>query len=66
MSEHDWQLGIGQVSVDDIQVGAAHAAGGDSHTKLSLYWFRIGAVDHDERRSDSLEHQCTHENYPKE
>ena len=43
---HDRQLGIGQLAVDDMQVGAAYAAGLDPNPNLPRSGRRIGPLLH--------------------
>ena len=54
------QLGLGELSVHDVQVGAAHAAGRDCHEDLALGRLRIGQVGLAQRRARRVENHRTH------
>src|SRR5205823_12294037 len=41
VTRHEWELGIWQFAIDDMQVGAAHAARRDANSHLSISRPRI-------------------------
>ena len=53
---HDRRPHVGQLAVDDVQVGAADAAGFDPDQQLRRPWFRVGALLHNQRLADPSEH----------
>ena len=54
------QLGLSQLSVHDVQVGAAHAAGRDCHEDLALGRLRVGQVGLTQRGARRVENHRTH------
>ncbi len=57
---HDRQFGIGQFAIDDMQVGAADAAGFDANENLPRSWLGIGTLLHDKRLAGSPEDHGAH------
>ncbi len=59
---HDRQPGLGQLAVDQVQVGPADAAGANAHDQIA--WAGLGDVPLDrlERSARPLQHHCAHAN----
>ena len=60
MAGNERQLGLRQLSVDDVQVGSADAAGRDCNEDLALGRLRIGQVGLAQRRARRVENHRTH------
>ena len=60
MSEDQGQLGVLQLRVDDVEVGAAHAASADAEQELTGPRARVGKLGQAQRRARSVEHHRPH------
>ncbi len=60
----DRQMGVWQIAVDHMQVGAAHPAGGDLHPNLAAAGLAIGEIGQDQGRSKRAENHSLHESLP--
>jgi hypothetical protein len=58
---HDRQLGMRQFAVDDVQIGAADAAGFDPNPNLPRSGSRIGLLLHDQPFTGSPEDHGAHD-----
>src|SRR6516165_11225358 len=54
------KLRIWQLAVDDVKIGAAHAAGGDANPYLPRSRLGIRPLDQLERLALTFQHHCTH------
>ena len=57
---HERQLGLGQLAIDDVEVGAAHAAGRDCDEDLARARLGIGQLGLAERRARRVEDHRAH------
>jgi LTXXQ motif family protein len=57
---NDGKLRIWQVAVDDVKIGAAHAAGGDTNPYFAVGRPGVGALHKLERRPRTFQHHRTH------
>ena len=60
VTRHERQPGVRQLAVDDVEVGAAHAAGRDGDEDLALRRLGIGQLGLAERRARRVENHRTH------
>jgi hypothetical protein len=60
VSRHDRQLRVGQLAVDDVQVGAADAAGAHLHDDLAGSGSRPGHFDQSQRLAGPLQAHGSH------
>ena len=60
VARYDRQFRLGQIAVDDMQIGAAHAAGRYRYLYLARSGFRIGFLDQFQWGSGLLENHCFH------
>ena len=60
---HDRQLGVLQLAIDDVQVGAADAAGGDLDQQLPRPRLRQRPFPQDQRGPRAVEHHGAHDRH---
>jgi hypothetical protein len=60
MPEHERKLRLGQVAVDDVEIGAADAAGEDANGDLARPGLRLWHVAQLERLALPGEDHCPH------
>ena len=60
VARHERQLGLGQLAVDDVQVGPADAAGLDGDEDLARGRLRVGQVGLAQRRARRVENHRAH------
>ena len=65
VARHDRQMDVGQLAVDDVQIGAADAAGLDAHADLARAGQRIGPLFKRERLPGRCKNHCLHDTLPK-
>jgi hypothetical protein len=54
VTRHDWQPGIGQITVDDMQISATYGAGLDPHADIAGARYRIRSTLGYKRRPDRV------------
>jgi hypothetical protein len=57
---HNGKLGIWQLAINDMQVGAAHPARRHLHSDFTGRGTWIGSLNQSERLAESLQHHCLH------
>ena len=57
---HERQRGLAEIAIDDVQVGAAHAAGPDPDSQLPGAGLGHGQIDRPQRGPDALEDHRPH------
>ena len=60
MAEHERELRLSKLAVDDMQVGPTDRAGEDAHEDLAARRLRVGKLGRAESRSRGVEHQRAH------
>jgi len=61
MPEHQRQLGLGELTIDDVEIGAADAAAGDLDQDLPRGGLRVGQLAFDQRLPRRFEDHGAHE-----
>jgi hypothetical protein len=60
VARHNGKPGIGQLAINDVQVGAAHPARRHPHSDFSSYRPRIGPLHQSERLARPFQNHCQH------
>ena len=61
VADHKRQLGICELAINDVEVGAAHGTGGDPDQDFLRSWLRIGQRHEPQRLLDGFEHHRPHQ-----
>jgi hypothetical protein len=61
VSRDQWQFGVGELTIDDVQVGTTNAACEHAQTQLARGWMKIGKVLDYKWFAHSFEHRSAHE-----
>jgi hypothetical protein len=60
MAGYDWQFWVRQFAVDDVEIGAANAAGLDTNADFTGAWSGIGQFLEDQRATWFVECHSKH------
>ncbi len=61
MPRNEWELGPGQVAINDVQISSTDRAGANANEQLAVAWFRWGPLRLLKRSFRSVEHHGAHE-----